>query len=118
MSNVATLDKELNDMILGGKAIEAFEKFYAGDVEMRENADTPVRGKDANRKREEEFFSSIQEFHGAELVGSAVTGDTSFSEWMWDVTLKGVGRIKMEQTAVRRWKDGQVATERFYYNKG
>lgn len=31
---------ELNTMILEGKALEAFEKFYAEDVVMQENAQT------------------------------------------------------------------------------
>ncbi len=116
--SIEALEQQLNDMILGGKAMEAFEQFYADDVVMRENADEPVRGKDANRKREEEFFSSIEEFHGAQLVGSAVNVDRSYSEWDWDVTLKGVGRIRMNQVAARQWKDGKVVYERFYYNKG
>jgi hypothetical protein len=114
----AALDKELNDMVLSGKAMEAFEKFYDDDVVMQENADAPTRGKDANRRREEEFFSSVEEFHGADLIGSAYAGDRGYSEWMWDVTFKGMGRVKMEQVAARRWKDGKVVSERFYYNKG
>ncbi len=32
MSDVVTLEHELNQMILSGKAIEAFEKFYADDI--------------------------------------------------------------------------------------
>ena len=63
-------------------------------------------------------MDSIEEFHGAELLASAVSGDISFSEWAMDVTFKGGGRVQMAQASVRRWKDGQVASERFYYNKG
>ena len=118
MSDVVTLEHELNQMILSGNAMEAFDKFYADDVVMQENSEEPVSGKAANRKREEEFFASIEEFHGAKLLGSGVGGDTGYSEWMWDVTLKGVGRVKMEQVAARRWRDDKVVSERFYYNKG
>ncbi len=35
MSDVVTLEHELNQMILSGKAMEAFEKFYAADVILR-----------------------------------------------------------------------------------
>jgi hypothetical protein len=35
MSDVVTLEHELNQMILSGKAMEAFEKFYADDVIMQ-----------------------------------------------------------------------------------
>ena len=116
MSDVATLDNELNQMVLNGQAMEAFEKYYAEDVVMQENKNDPVVGKDANRKREEEFFASIEEFHGAGVVGVGVTGNHAYSEWWMDVTLKGVGRTRMEQVTARVWKDGLVVSERFYYD--
>ncbi|MEE8360501.1 MAG: SnoaL-like domain-containing protein [Gemmatimonadales bacterium] len=116
--DIRTLDKELNTMILSGQIMEGFEKFYAEDCIMRENSEEPRVGKDANREIEKAFVDSIEEFHGAELLASAVSGDVSFSEWAMDVTFKGAGRVQMAQAAVRRWKDGQVAEERFYYNKG
>lgn len=116
MPDVATLDQELNQMVLNGQAMEAFEKFYSEDVVMQENSNEPVVGKDANRKREEEFFASLEEFHGAGVLASASAGDRSFSEWWMDVTIRGAGRVKMEQVTVRSWKDGLVVSERFYYN--
>ncbi|MCA9739622.1 MAG: SnoaL-like domain-containing protein [Gemmatimonadota bacterium] len=118
MKTVAELDHEVNQAILSGRALEAFETHYADDVVMQEPGVEPFVGKDRNRAREQEFFASVEDFHGAELVASAVDGDTTFSEWMWDVTLKGVGRIRMEQVARRRWKDGKIVHERFYYTKG
>ncbi len=118
MHDVAALDNELNQMVLNGQAMEAFERFYAEDVVMQENSAEPVVGKAANRQREIDFFSSLEEFHGAGVLGSAVTGDRSYSEWWMDVTFKGGGRVKLEQVAARTWKDGQVIEERFYYNAG
>ena len=116
MSDIEARDQELNQMVLDGQAMEAFEKFYSEDVVMQENSNEPVVGKDANRKREEEFFASVEEFHGAGVLGRATTGDRSFSEWWMDVTLRGAGRVRMEQVAVRVWKDGLVVSERFYYD--
>jgi len=117
MSNVAELDAKLNEMILAGKAMEAFEELYADDVAMQENSEAPTAGKDANRQREMDFFNSLEEFHGAKILSTAVNGDVTFSEWEWDMTLKGMGRVQLSQVAVRRWRDGQVAAERFYYSK-
>ena len=79
MSDTATLDNQLNQDILAGKAMEAFEANYADDVVMQENSDEPRRGKDANREVEMQFFSSVEEFHGAKLLSSAVNGDVTFS---------------------------------------
>jgi ketosteroid isomerase-like protein len=115
MSNIAALDQKLNDAILSGKAMEAFEELYADDVVMQENTDPPCVGKEANRKRELDFFANLEAVHGGAVTASAVNGDVSFSEWTMELTLKGMGRIKMDQVAVRRWKDGKVVHERFYH---
>ena len=115
MSNIAELDKKLNDAILGGKAMEAYEELYADDVVMQENTEPEFRGKDFNRKREQDFFVSVEAWHDGKVLSSAIHGDVSFSEWEMDISLKGVGRVKMAQVAVRRWKNGKIVHERFYH---
>lgn len=115
-TNIAKLDHELNEAILSGDILNAFEKFYANSIVMQENDSEPFVGKDVNRKREQEFVNSVEQFHGAKLLGEAVNGETSYSEWEYDVTFKGGGgRVKLQQVASRRWKNGQVVHERFYY---
>lgn len=118
MSDIAALDKDLNEKILAGKALDAFEEYYADDVVMQENSEAPFEGKEFNRKRETEFFSSIGEFHGVRLEAAAVDGDTTFGQWWMDVTLKNGYRYANTQIAVRKWKDGKIVHERFFYNKG
>ena len=115
---VRELDEELNNMILSGHMLEAFDRFYADDVSMQENTDPPREGKSVNREYEIAFLDSIDEFHGAKLLASAADEDVSFAEWAMDVTFKQGGRVQLSQSAVRRWKDGGVVSERFYYNKG
>jgi ketosteroid isomerase-like protein len=117
MDNTA-LDKRLNEMVLTGKAMQAFEELYADDVVMQENNDEPRVGKAANRKAEEDFFASVAEWHDGRVEGSAINGDTSYSQWFMDITFKNGFRAKMAQVAVRKWKDGKVVHERFFYNKG
>jgi ketosteroid isomerase-like protein len=117
-ANTADLDRQLNETILKGDILGAFDKYYAENVVMQENTAEPTTGKAANRKREEDFVGSVEAFHGAALLSSAVNGDVTFGEWEVDATYKGAGRFKLTQTAVRRWKDGQVVHERFYYSKG
>ena len=114
--SVKELSNQLDEMIISGQAMEAFEKFYAADCVMQENLNEPCVGKDANRKREEEFFGSIAEFHGAELHSAGAGDDVSFAEMSFDATYKDGNRRKMTEVAVRRWKDGQVVHERFYYS--
>jgi hypothetical protein len=117
-SDLAALERRLNEMILAGRGMQAFEEMYADDVVMQENFDPPCVGKNANREREERFFASIAEFHGAECIHSAVGDGVTFSEWTMDVTLRDAGRLVLRQVARRIWRDGQVVHERFYYSKG
>src|SRR6202023_2992441 len=116
-SNVQELDKQVNDAVLSGKAMGAFEKYYADDVVMQENSDEPRVGREANRTAREQFFASVEAWNGGACTASAVNGNVSFSEWEYDLTFKGGHRTKMNQVAVRRWKDGKIVHERFYYNK-
>ena len=115
MSNIGELNKKLDQAIFSGQALAAFEELYADDVVMQENTEAEHRGKDVNRKREQEFFATIEQFHGGQVLASGHGADVSFSECEMDVTLKGVGRIQMVQVAVRRWKDGKIVHERFYH---
>ena len=118
-SNIATLDHQLNQAILAGDLMNAFEKYYTNTVVMQENDSEPFTGKEVNRRREQEFMNSVEQFHGANLLAEAVNGDVSFSEWEYDVTFKGgAGRVKLQQVASRRWKNGKVVHERFYYKGG
>jgi hypothetical protein len=112
--SIKSLDNQLNDMILHGDLMQAFEKFYAENVEMIENMDS-FKGKEVNRSREQEFMSAIQKMDACELLGHAISGDTTYTEWHMDVTFKNGQRSNMYQVAVRHWKDGQIVQERFYH---
>ncbi len=114
--DLAAADAELNEMVLTGRALEGFDKYYAADVVMQEATGQTFEGKELNRKREIEFFDSIAEWHSGACTAAAVNGDVSLSEWAMDVTFKNGFRYKLEQAAVRRWKNGKIVHERFYYN--
>jgi ketosteroid isomerase-like protein len=114
-SHNSDLERELNQAIMKGDFMKAYEKYYADNVVMQENSDSPSTGKDVNRKKQEEFMKSMEQFHSAKMLSEAMNGDITFSEWEFDLTMKGHGRTKMNEVAVRHWKNGQVARERFYY---
>ena len=115
-TTIAALDAELNQMVLQGQILEAFDRFYDESVVMQENAATPTVGKTANRDREVKFVESIEQFHGAQVLGSGAGADRSYSEWTMDVTFKGGIRVKLEQVAARQWRNGKIVHERFYFN--
>jgi hypothetical protein len=107
---------DLNDLVLQGKALEAFEKYYHPQVTMQENENPPTIGKGNNQKREEEFFASITEFRGARPLKVTVGEGVSMVEWHYDYTHKDWGVRNYTQVSVQQWKDGLIINEKFYYN--
>ena len=115
MANLLEKISDLNDLVLQGKVMEAFEKYYHEDVEMQENEKPPTVGKAANRKREEEFLSSLVDFRGAKPLKVTVGEGITMVEWYYDFTHKDWGERNYTQVSVQQWKDGQVIKEKFYY---
>ena len=109
------LVNDLNNQILQGKALEAFEKYYPDDVVMQENNQPATVAKDANRQWEKEYFGAITQFHGAEVKNLALEDNLSMVEWSMDYDHKEYGRVKSHQVAVQTWRHGQIVNKHFYY---
>jgi hypothetical protein len=106
---------ELNSLVLAGKALDAFDRFYHPDVIMQENANTPTFGKDNNRAREIQFFADVTDFRGAEVQGIAIGENISTVIWHYDYTHKEWGVRNYTQVSVQHWKDGLIIKEQFFY---
>ena len=115
MSDLAALETQLTAIIRGGPGTAACERCYSEEIVMPETAATPVVGKARTRHRAQTFFGSIAaaKIH---LLGSAVGDGVSYSEWIYELDFKDGRRISMNEVSARRWKDGLVVHERFYYN--
>jgi nitroreductase len=107
----------LNAMILASDFDGGYAKYYAEDAVLQENTDEPRVGKALNRAREAKFLEMIQEVHPPALVSTVVDGMRSASEWVYEFTFKDGRRVKLEESAIRQWKDGLVVRERFYLNR-
>jgi hypothetical protein len=107
--------EDIKTLVLQGKAMEAFEKYYGEDVVMQENETPPTIGKAANRERELDFFAKMVEFRTAELKSVAYGNDVIISEWFLDYTHADWGKVTHDQVSVQRWQNGKVIHERFYY---
>ncbi len=114
---LALLEKidDLNDLVLQGQAIQAFEKYYHDDVIMQENENDPTVGKEANLQREKEFFESITEFRSAKPLKITVGENISMVQWSYDYTHKDWGVRNYTQVSVQEWKDGKIIKEQFFY---
>lgn len=106
---------DLNDLVLQGKTMEAFEKYYHDDVVMQENENAPTIGKEANRLREEAFYASITEFREAKPLKVALGEGITMVQWHYDYTHKDWGVRNYVQVSVQEWKDGKIIKEQFFY---
>jgi len=115
MSDVEQRCADLDAMTAKGEMLDALTAFYAEDCTFTEVADGSSR---ANRQDQHDhlsgFFSTLKGFNGATLHSSAVSGDTSLSEWTFDMTGGDGSSIVWNEVLVRRWRDGRVVEERFY----
>lgn len=108
------LDTQLNRLIVEGKSVDAFEKFYDENVVAQENDEPERHGRAAWIQARAQMEKSLKKFN-ARVLSNAANGDVSFSEWAFDMELEGMGAMKMNQVAVRRWKNGRIVRERFYH---
>jgi ketosteroid isomerase-like protein len=109
--------QDIYAMMGQGQLLEAFDKYYAENVVMQEAGEPAREGKAVNRQYEEQFTASIEEFHGMGVTAMASNEETGvvMSENWFEATIKGAGRVHMQQVNVQTWKDGQVIKEVFYH---
>jgi hypothetical protein len=106
----------LHQYIREGQIFEAMHEFYARDVVMQENADTPTVGLDANIEREKQFLNAVKEWKGFEVKSIGIGGGVAFYEAVLDWIATDGRPVHREQIAVSRWRDGKIVHERFYYD--
>lgn len=105
---------DLNDLLMQGEVQEAFEKFYHEDVVIQLNDETPVKGKEANRKLKETELKNIIEFKSAKPLKVTIGEQTTMVEWQLHDRHKDFGERNFTQVAVHDWNQGQVIKEKLY----
>jgi hypothetical protein len=74
-----------------------------------------VEGLAAIKEKGIQFQSMVEEMHGGYST-PPVVGGRFFSVAMgMDVTMKGMGRINMDEVAVYEVKDGKIVKEQFFH---
>jgi hypothetical protein len=61
------------------------------------------------------FRDMIEEVHGTTVSDPVIAADHFSIALTLDVTLKGMGRVNMDEICVYRVKDGKVVKEQFFY---
>lgn len=108
----------LNALITAGRTLEAMERFYADDVTMQENQESPRVGKQACLDHERRLLAQTTSFEA--LLHRQVVDKTSglvFSEWTFATTDTAGQSYRLTQVSVQQWSDERIQSEKFYYSK-
>jgi ketosteroid isomerase-like protein len=102
-----------------GKWNEIQDELYSDDAESIEPPHSQglqsAKGREALRKKAEMFNETVEEMHGG-YCSKPVVGGNHFSVAMgMDATMKGMGRVKMDEIAVYEVKDGKIVKEQFFF---
>jgi len=74
-----------------------------------------AEGIDAIKQKGKQFSEMVEEVHGG-YTSAPVVGGKFFSVAMgMDCTMKGMGRMKLDEIALYEVKDGKIVREQFFY---
>lgn len=109
----------LNELFKENKWEQAQEELFSDDAESIEPAHSQglqsVKGREALRKKGADFNAALEEFHGGWCSEVLVGGNYLTCTMGLDATMKGMGRMKMEEVCVYEVKNGKIVKEQFFY---
>lgn len=109
----------LSELFKENKWNEAQDELFSPDAESIEPAHAQglatVKGIDAIKKKGADFNSMVEEMHGGWVSEPIVGGNYIAVSMGMDCTMKGAGRVKMEEIALYEVKDGKIVKEQFFY---
>ncbi len=118
MTKLKNTVEKLNALIKEGRIMEAFEKYYGEDVVIQVNGNSPIMGKDANRKREMIFLQEIEKLNSAEINSVTFGGaddNVSMTEWAINIENREGDRKVIYRVNVQHWKDNKIISEKLYF---
>jgi ketosteroid isomerase-like protein len=107
--------EDLIAKVVGGKPLDAFDRYYAEDVTMQENEQPPRVGKATCRAFEADFLSKITAVRTYVCDGYVISGDKAFIVYRIDADHADWGTLKMSEVAIQEWSNGKVVREKFVY---
>jgi len=108
-----------NELAQQEKWFEIQDELFADNVRSIDPPNSPyfkyAEGKAAVRKKGEDWVKNIEAAHGRH-TGQPIVSSTYFAVIRnVDITVKGFGRIKIDEIMLYEVKDGQIVLEQFFY---
>jgi 3-dehydroquinate synthetase len=117
--NTQQIANRLTELCRQGQFEAAQKELFAEDavsIEPRETPDFPkeTKGLRAIIEKGHKFGSMVEQFHGCSTSAPLVTGNAIAMALTMDVTMKGRGRVKLEELCAYEVKDGKIVSEQFF----
>ena len=82
-----------------------------------EGANMPsVRGRDAIIEKGHQFQAMLEAVHGITVSEPVIAGEFFSIALLMDVTMKGMGRLNMDELIVYHVRDGKIVSEQYFYS--
>jgi hypothetical protein len=98
---------------------EIQNEFFSDDVTSTDPAHSPymgyAEGKQAVRKKGEDFVARIEAFYGAMTTAPMVCGNHFSVGREIDIAVRPHGRIQIKQIMLYEVRNGRIVSERFFY---
>jgi len=115
----AELANRLVELCRQGKNMDAVNELYADNIVSIEPAGSRAphtEGKAAVITKENEFFSMVEEVHSSEVSNPIVAANYFSVTMKMDMTVKGMGRMVMDEVCVFKVADGKIVHEQFIFD--
>ena len=108
-----------NELAQQGNWDRIQEELYADDAESIEPPHAQglqsAKGREALKQKAEQFESTVEEMHGGYSSEPLIAGNYFTVAMGMDATMKGMGRVKMDEIAVYEVKNGKIVKEQFFF---
>jgi hypothetical protein len=95
------------------------DELFSANVKSIDPPNSPyfgnAEGKAAVRKKGEDFVKKIEDVHRVYTSEPLVTGNHFTVAREKDITVKGFGRIQINELMLYEVKDGRIVLEQFFY---
>ena len=109
----------MNELFKENKWAQVQEELFSDDCESIEPAHAPglksVKGKAAIKQKGEDFNAMVEEMHSGWVSDVLVGGNYLTCAMGLDATMKGMGRMIMNEVCVYEVKDGKIVKEQFFF---
>jgi hypothetical protein len=101
-----------------GQVLEAQQELFSDDITSNEPVHAPnpsTKGKEAVLAKGKHFASTIEQRHGGHFSDPIIGGNYFSISCSIDATMKGQGRMQLEEICVFGVKNGKINSEQFFY---